>query len=128
MFLCILLPAGIFWCVSDLAQWLIFFLCRESFKSLSDFRQQILRVKDSGTLFHLTLLWHQFNLFNKDGYPLVICGNKADMEEAREVPKEEGQQMGQMMNCPQFETSARVRLLVLLEWFLANALIVLFFL
>jgi GTPase SAR1 family protein len=43
-----------------------------------------------------------------DGYPVVICGNKADMEDAREVSKEDGQALAQKLNCPFFETSAKV--------------------
>jgi len=64
---------------------------KESFNSLPSFRDQILRVKDS------------------DGYPVVICGNKADMEDAREVSKEDGQALAQKLNCPFFETSAKTR-------------------
>jgi GTPase KRas protein len=64
---------------------------RESFKSLPSFRDQIFRVKDS------------------DQYPLVVCANKADMEDRREVTKEEGLALAQKLNCPHFETSARTR-------------------
>ncbi len=38
----------------------------------------------------------------------MICGNKADMEDAREVSKEDGQALAQKLNCPFFETSAKV--------------------
>ena len=42
---------------------------RQSFEEITTFQQQILRVKD------------------KDYFPMVVVGNKCDLEGAREVPK-----------------------------------------
>ena len=39
--------------------------------------------------------------------PIVICGNKCDMENQRQVPKSEGEQLASSWECPFFETSAK---------------------
>ncbi|EEB08307.1 GTPase Ras1 [Schizosaccharomyces japonicus yFS275] len=65
---------------------------RSSFEEINNFYQQILRVKD------------------KDKYPVVLVGNKCDLEDSREVSREEGEQMAHMMGCTYVETSAKFRL------------------
>ena len=37
----------------------------------------------------------------------MLIGNKADLEEEREVSKEEGEQLAQMLECKYYETSAK---------------------
>ena len=38
---------------------------------------------------------------------LLLIGNKCDLEERREVPKEEGEQLAQSQDVPFLETSAK---------------------
>jgi len=74
------------------------FLCvfaitsRTSFDEVSSFREQILRVKDA------------------DKVPLVICGNKCDLDAERQVSKTEGQDLAKGFDCPFLETSAKARI------------------
>ena len=39
--------------------------------------------------------------------PIVMAGNKCDLEQGRQVSTEEGQQIAEEWNCAFFETSAR---------------------
>jgi len=74
------------------------FLCvyaitsRTSFEEVSSFREQILRVKDA------------------DKVPLVICGNKCDLESERQVSKNEGHELAKSFESPFMETSAKARI------------------
>ena len=54
--------------------------------------EQILRVKD------------------KDKVPIVLVGNKCDLEEERQVTAFEGQTLAKSFNCPIYETSAKTRI------------------
>eukprot|EP01091_Cochliopodium_minus_P016638 TRINITY_DN62_c0_g2_i2.p1 TRINITY_DN62_c0_g2~~TRINITY_DN62_c0_g2_i2.p1 ORF type:complete len:207 (+),score=58.94 TRINITY_DN62_c0_g2_i2:48-623(+) len=65
---------------------------RSSFDELNTFKEQIVRVKD------------------KDRVPMVICGNKCDLEEERQVSAQEGQDLGKSFSCPFLETSAKARI------------------
>lgn len=73
------------------------FLCvfsiteQESFQATGDFREQILRVKSD------------------DNIPFLLVGNKADLEERRQVTVEEAHQRAQQWNVPYVETSAKTR-------------------
>ena len=81
---------------------------RQSFEEIITFQQQILRVKD------------------KDYFPMIVVGNKCDLEAEREVPMEggctllslrrqllttstEGQQLARQFGCKFIETSAKSR-------------------
>ena len=74
------------------------FLCtyaitsRSSFDEVTSFREQILRVKD------------------EDQVPMVLVGNKCDLEEERQVSTTEGQDLAKSFGCPIFETSAKARI------------------
>lgn len=62
---------------------------RTSFDELLTYYQQIQRVKDS------------------DYVPVLIVGNKSDLEEERQVSYEDGLHMAQQMSAPFLETSAK---------------------
>ncbi|KAF2672301.1 ras protein [Microthyrium microscopicum] len=64
---------------------------RQSFEEILTFQQQILRVKD------------------KDYFPIIVVGNKCDLENEREVSFEEGQALARQFGCKFIETSAKSR-------------------
>lgn len=74
------------------------FLCvysitnRGSFEELKSFREQILRVKDA------------------DHVPMVIVGNKVDLESERQVSQDDGRDLAASFKCPWMETSAKARI------------------
>jgi Ras-related protein Rap-1B len=72
---------------------LVFSICNSnSFHELSELRDQIIRIKDD------------------DDVPLVVVGNKSDMEEDRVVPRAKAFQLAQGWGSkPYYETSARRR-------------------
>lgn len=59
---------------------------RPSFEETNQFREHILRVKDS------------------DKVPMVLVGNKCDEEAKREVPRQEGEKKSETYGVPFFET------------------------
>jgi GTPase KRas protein len=65
----------------------------ESFQQIAVFKEQICRVKDT------------------DGYvPIILVGNKADMESQRAVSTQEGEDLAKALGCLFIETSAKTRL------------------
>jgi GTPase KRas len=64
---------------------------RKSFDEINEFYEQILRVKDVDT------------------FPMVLVGNKCDLETERNISKLEGKEMAEKMNSPFIEASARAR-------------------
>lgn len=64
---------------------------RGSFEEINQFRDQILRVKDA------------------DHVPMVLCGNKCDLESERAVQRKEGEDVSKNFGCPFLETSAKTR-------------------
>lgn len=66
---------------------------KSSFEAVTNFRDQILRVKD------------------EEAYPMVILGNKCDLtDEEREVQTNEGKELAKQLGCPFLETSAKARI------------------
>lgn len=65
---------------------------QSTFNDLQDLREQILRVKD------------------KDDVPMVLVGNKTDLEAERVVGKEQGSNLARHFNCSFMETSAKAKI------------------
>ncbi|KAH8991349.1 ras-like protein [Lactarius hatsudake] len=65
---------------------------RDSFDSISAYHQQILRVKDT------------------ESVPIVLVGNKCDLEDERRVDRNEGRFMSEEIGCHFVETSAKLGL------------------
>lgn len=64
-----------------------------TFNDLTDLREQILRVKD------------------QDNVPMVLVGNKCDLEDERVVGKDQGQMLArQWSNCTFMESSAKLKI------------------
>ncbi|KAH3745761.1 Ras GTPase [Pelomyxa schiedti] len=62
---------------------------RQSFERVNNFRETIQRVKGAGKV------------------PMVLCGNKRDLEQDRAVSRQEGMNLAQSFGCPFVETSAQ---------------------
>lgn len=67
---------------------------RLSFEEVDTFYQQIRRVKD------------------RDYFPIVLVGNKCDLEADRQVSTQEGKDLAKSYGCPFSETSAKQRISV----------------
>ncbi|KAJ8663548.1 Ras-like protein 3 [Lichtheimia ornata] len=65
---------------------------RLSFEEISTFFEQIRRVKD------------------RDSFPMVLVGNKCDLESERQVSSQEGRDLAKTFGCPFSETSAKQRI------------------
>jgi len=66
---------------------------QSTFNDLQDLREQILRVKDT------------------DDVPLVLVGNKCDLEDERVVGKDQGMNLArQFNNCSFLESSAKAKI------------------
>lgn len=65
---------------------------RNSLEELHEFYEQIQRVKDS------------------ENVPVLVVGNKSDLESERQVSYEEGLAFARSLNCPFLETSAKQRI------------------
>lgn len=65
---------------------------QSTFNDLQDLREQILRVKDT------------------DDVPMVLVGNKCDLEDERVVGKELGKNLANQFNCAFMETSAKAKI------------------
>jgi len=65
---------------------------RPTFDEVNSLYDKILRTKDV------------------DKVPIVLAGNKCDLEESREVEFEEGKEQARKWGCPFFETSAKKKL------------------
>jgi GTPase KRas protein len=80
------------------------FLCvysitsRSSFEELSVFRDLILRVKESSG-----------NTDGEDCVPMVLVGNKCDLESHRVVTTAEGADLAKAFGCAHIEASAKAR-------------------
>ncbi|EFA83137.1 Ras GTPase [Heterostelium album PN500] len=73
-----------FLCVYDVTS-------RTSFEEINVVRDQIIRVKDN------------------ERVPIVLVGNKCDLENQREVTAGEGEELAKSFGCPFLETSAKKR-------------------
>lgn len=64
---------------------------RSSFDEINKFYNQILRVKD------------------RSEFPMIIAGNKSDLERERVVSSQEGNELGRQLKIPYIESSAKTR-------------------
>ena len=64
---------------------------RSTFDEMDSFREYATRVKDCAKV------------------PMVLVGNKCDLEDERQVTTNEGIEMGRVFDCAMFETSAKFR-------------------
>jgi len=65
-------------------------IAQSTFSDLQDIHDQIVRVKD------------------REDFPMVLCGNKCDLEEQRVISKQEGQDLAKKFgNCSFIEASAK---------------------
>lgn len=62
-----------------------------SLAELASLREEIIRIKDD------------------ENVPIVICGNKADLQDQRTVPRTKGFSLSQRWGAPYYEASARTR-------------------
>ncbi|KAI3326954.1 ras-domain-containing protein [Xylariaceae sp. AK1471] len=62
-----------------------------SLNDIAGLREEIIRIKDD------------------ENIPIVICGNKADLEEHRTVPRAQGFDVSRRWGAPYYETSARTK-------------------
>ncbi|KAJ8302183.1 hypothetical protein KUTeg_021170 [Tegillarca granosa] len=65
---------------------------QSTFNDLQDLREQILRVKDT------------------DDVPMILVGNKCDLEDERVVGKDQGLNLARHFNCEFLETSAKAKI------------------
>jgi len=65
---------------------------QSTFNDLGDLREQILRVKDM------------------DDVPMILVGNKCDLEDERVVGKDQGQNLARQWNSAFLETSAKSKI------------------
>ncbi|KAF2077839.1 hypothetical protein CYY_000884 [Polysphondylium violaceum] len=63
--------------------------CRRTFEEVATFVEQIKRVKDT------------------EKFPMILVGNKSDLEKQRQVTASEGKELARLYGCPFFETSAK---------------------
>lgn len=86
---------------------------QSTFNDLQDLREQILRVKVNwiDIIYHLDVITILSRLLqDTDDVPMVLVGNKCDLEDERVVGKELGKQLAQQFNCSFMETSAKAKI------------------
>ena len=66
----------------------------QTFDEVETLREKILRTKDD----------------DGDNVPIVLCGNKCDLENDRQISKEQGQQLADQWKCKFYETSAKMKI------------------
>ena len=83
-----------------------------TFNDLDEFYDRIVRIKD--TELHVSLIKKTFTrfirTFSQGQPPLVLVGNKSDLQEERVVHRQVGQELARKWKCTFLETSAKNQL------------------
>ena len=66
---------------------------RASFEGVSQFKEKVMRIKEDEKM-----------------VPIVLIGNKCDLESERQVKTSEGDRLASLWGCPFFETSAKMKI------------------
>jgi len=86
---------------------------RQSFEGIARFHERIIRVKDIETEDEDNEVMHNNNSSSHgevdNDYPIVLCGNKCDLEKDRSVTTTEAKHYAKTLKVPFFETSAKTR-------------------
>lgn len=84
---------------------------QSTFNDLQDLREQILRVKvrAADELCGCTII-NDVSIQDTDDVPMVLVGNKCDLEDERVVGKELGKSLANQFNCSFMETSAKAKI------------------
>jgi len=96
---------------------------QSTFNDLQDLREQILRVKvkeQMNILWIVGVYWSWGNgwllllicvcLQDADSVPMVLVGNKCDLEDERVVGKDQGSSLAHNFGCTFLETSAKAKI------------------
>ena len=78
---------------------------QSTFNEVSEYRDQVLRVKEIETVNKLTITAHSVMLTVQ--IPMILVGNKCDLEDERCVSKSEGFKLANQWNIGFMETSAK---------------------
>lgn len=70
----------------------------------------VFSITSSSSMSEVEMLREEITRIKDDEHvPIVIVGNKADLEESRAVPRQRAFSASRMWNAPYYETSARTR-------------------
>lgn len=70
----------------------------------------VFSITSSSSMSEVEMLREEITRIKDDEHvPIVIVGNKADLEESRSVPRQRAFSASRMWNAPYYETSARTR-------------------
>lgn len=89
------------------------FLLVFSLTSRERFANSLIPFTDHGTFsleYVRTLQRHIDRLKDRDQFPMILVGNKCDLEDERQISKEEAEDVARQLRIPYIECSAKFRL------------------